>query len=1092
MPERLDEVPEALDAVPDEKNDVPEALFRVPDVESEVPEALVRVPGKSERATGRNVSTERFRFPPSRRPSLVKRLPCTLAVFRNRAHLLPSERVEERMSTPIDLPAPEADALFDETLANIRTPPPRATYRLQLQPGFGFDDARRVLPYLRALGVGAVYASPFFQAREGSTHGYDITRHDAVSEALGGEGAFERFAEALRTEGLGLVVDFVPNHMGIGSDNAWWVDVLENGPSSPYATFFDIDWRPYKQDLENKVLLPILGAPYGEVLEEGALVLEHFEGSFFVRYGPHRLPVNPRTYVDILDPMLEPLVHLFGDEDDRVLELQSIITGLVHLPPRTEKRRARVKERQREKEILKKRLTALLGESAEVRQALRDSIERLNGVRGVLASHDALHALLEQQAYRLSFWRTAAEEINYRRFFDINDLAAIRMEEPLVFERTHARLFKLYAEGIVTGIRIDHPDGLWDPGGYFAALQEGCFLTLCRRRSVEKTGSDAGFDALVPTLRERFRDSPETRPAYVLAEKILSRGESLPDAWPLDGTTGYDFAADVGRVFTDPAGETPLLALWRDFTGARRPFEELVYEKKKLVLDTSLASELTVLASVLDRLSERDRHTRDFTLGSLQNALREVIACFPVYRTYVTERTERVDERDRNAIEHAVSDAMARNAGVDASVYRFVENVLLLNAPPTAPEQTRKELHDFVLRFQQLTGPVMAKGVEDTAFYIWNPLVSLNEVGGEPERFALSVGRFHELNVRRQARYPASMLALSTHDTKRSADVRARIGVLSERPEAWKVAVEEAWREIAPYRTDAIGRLAPDENEVYLLLQTVVGTLPFEGAGGRGHAAWVERLVDYMRKATKEAKVHTSWINAAPDYDRAVERFVRKALDAASPLWKPLSPVCALTAFHGAFSSLSQTLLQLTCPGVPDVYQGNEGWDFSLVDPDNRRLVDYAQLRERLERVRFAQQDSDAASALVETYTDGRLKTLVTHGALTARARLPAVFARGARYEPLDAEGEKAPHVVAFLRAHAAETIGVVVPRLTARLADGALVPPMGTLWENTRVSLPQGKWLNLLTGQTHSSDGSSLVSALLDRLPVALLERRT
>lgn len=994
------------------------------------------------------------------------------------------------MDIPFDPPASLADELFEEALRAAQVEPPRATYRLQLQPGFGFAEARQALSHVRTLGASDVYTSPFFKARDGSTHGYDITSHAEVNPSLGGETGFHALCDGLRQRGLGLVVDFVPNHMGVGSDNAWWVDVLENGPSSPFASFFDIDWHPYKTDLENKVLLPILGAPYGEVLEEGALVLEHESGSFFVRYGGHKLPVNPRTYVDILEPVLSPLVDAFGDEDDRVLELQSIITGLVHLPTRTEQRRARIKERQREKEILKKRLTALLGESPEAREALEDAIRRLNGLRGIPASYDALHTLLEQQAYRLSFWRTAAEEINYRRFFDINDLAAIRMEEPVVFERTHALLFRLFETGLVHGIRIDHPDGLWDPGGYFAALQEGCFLTHCRRTWKERHPSETDtFDALVPRLRERFERSPEARPAYVLAEKILARGETLPSSWPIDGTTGYDFAADVGRVFTDPSGETPLMALWSAVAGPQLSFEELVYEKKKLVLDTSLASELTVLASYLDRLSERDRHTRDFTLGSLQNALREVIACFPVYRTYVTARTERVDDRDRQAVEQAVREAMQRNAGVDASVYRFVRDVLLLNTPSTTPEETRRALHDFALRFQQLTGPVMAKGVEDTAFYIWNPLVSLNEVGGEPERFALSVSAFHELNRKRQARFPTAMLALSTHDTKRSADVRARIGVLSERPDAWREAVEEVKRVTERFRSDADGRLAPDWNEAYLLFQTVVGTLPFDGPG---HDSWVERLVQYMRKATKEAKVHTSWINAAPDYDRAVERFVRSALAPDSPIWAPLDAIRRETAFHGAFSSLSQTLLQLTSPGVPDVYQGNESWDFSLVDPDNRRLVDYTKLTCDLDDVRQRLGKRDAAEALVSSFADGRIKMFVTHGALLLRHKRPEVFGRDAEYHPIESTGEKALHVVAFIRRTGDAEIAVVVPRLTARLSEGRLVPPQGEIWGDTRVALPSGEWRNPLTGDSFASDGTLALTELLARFPVALLERRT
>lgn len=996
-----------------------------------------------------------------------------------------------------------AEELFEEVLHALRRAGPRvplATYRLQLHAGFGFEDAVSVLDHLATLGVSDVYTSPFLRARAGSQHGYDITSHEEANPELGGAEGLAHFTQALAHRKLGLVLDFVPNHMGVGSDNAWWMDVLENGPSSLFAPYFDIDWCPHKADLENKVLLPILGDPYGRVLERGELVLRHEQGAFFIDYWAHRLPVNPRTYVRVLEPTLAPLIAALGDEDESVLELQSILTGLRHLPPRTELHRARVKERRREKEILKRRLTALLETSTDVAHAIDASVERINGQQGVPDSYNALEGLLEDQSYRLSFWRTAAEEINYRRFFDINDLAAIRVERPEVFHASHAFLFQLMRNDVVTGIRIDHPDGLWDPGGYFQALQRRFFLERCRKHLSALRGEDDVddlFELLIPYLTSRWEREVESaptssaaRPTYLLVEKILSRGESLPASWPVHGTTGYDFAADVGAVFTDPEGDAPLTRTWTAFAGRQPAFDELVYRKKKLVLETSLASELTVLSSHLDRLSERDRHTRDFTLGSLRSALREVIACFPVYRTYVTGKTIEVDERDRRAVLAAVRAASKRNAGVDASIFLFIRDLLLLDAPSSAPPETLGQLREFVLHFQQLTGPVMAKGLEDTTFYIWNKLVSLNEVGGEPERFGLDVPSFHRTNAERQERWPYTMLGLSTHDTKRSADVRARIGVLSEITSDWTDALTAAAQANIAFKRDADGLLAPDRNEEYLLYQTVLGALPFEGPGGDEHAVWVERLVAYMLKATKEAKVHTSWINAAPDYDAALERFVRDALAADSPMWSALADIAGKVAFHGAFSSLSQTLLQLTSPGVPDIYQGNESWDFSLVDPDNRRPVDYQSLRQRLNDVREHRQVQGYARGLVDSYEDGRIKTLVVHAALDVRRRHPDVFGVASKYVPLDTVGEQERHVVAFSRESASSQIVAVAPRLTARLASGHRKAPLAELWTNTNVHVPQGSWRDVFTLDEHQSNGTLSMTRLLAHFPVALLER--
>lgn len=1005
----------------------------------------------------------------------------------------------------------DADSLFDAVATRLRETGarlPRATYRLQLSGQLSFRDVEALLPYFRELGVSHLYFSPLLHARPDSPHGYDLVDHNALDPALGSSEAFDQLARRMSEYGLCAVLDFVPNHMGVGPQNAWWMDVLENGPSSLYSPFFDIDWTPLKSELSNKVLLPILGDHYGRVLENGELVLRCDQGGFFVHYWEHVLPVNPRTYPSILEPMLEELVPALGEEHDAVLELQSIITGFEHLPARTESRRAKVIERRREKEILKRRLATLLEESPHVARALENRLVHLNGSKDDPRSFDDLDNILEQQGYRLSFWRVAAEEINYRRFFDINDLAAIRMERPEVFTQAHRLVFDLLGSGRIHGLRIDHPDGLWDPRGYFAALQRNHFAELCRHHLLATARADGArsqleesFAKLRPTIAELFErarmeepDSPLAKPLYIVAEKILSRGETLPEDWPVHGTSGYEFAIAVGGLFVDRTSESALTECYERFTGLHLDFESLVYQKKKLVLQTSMASELNVLAHALNRLSERDRHSRDFTLGLLTDALREVIACFPVYRTYVTEDTEVIAEHDRLAVARAIRHAWRRNPTTDASVYRFLRAILMLEVPPTVPPEDHALWREFVMRFQQLTGPVMAKGLEDTAFYVYNRLVSLNEVGGEPERFGLSVPAFHRANQQRQRTWPYSLLSTSTHDTKRSEDVRARISVLSELPAEWSESVN-AWSRIAePFRTELDQQTAPDRNEEYLLYQTLVGSSPFERPTGEALERYTDRIVGYMHKATKEAKVNTSWVNANPDYDSAVERFVRKLLQSPS-FWEAFEPFARKVAWHGMWGALAQTLLKFTSPGVPDLYQGNEIWDFSLVDPDNRRPVDFTSRASTLAALRERTDREQLASELVSTARDGRIKLHVTVTALETRRRLPDLFGGRGAYVPLEPVGRHTEHLVTFSRRHGESEVVVVVPRMTARLLGGRLEAPLGEVWKDTWIPVAEGRFRDLFTGrEVHpvEADGGSVlrVDQVLATFPVALLER--
>ena len=627
---------------------------------------------------------------------------------------------------------------------------PSSTYRLQFNRGFTFRQARAIVPYLHALGISDCYASPYFQARAESLHGYDITDHNKLNDAIGSRAEYNAWVAELHACGMGQVLDFVPNHMGIGEpQNLWWADVLENGPSSAYAAYFDIDWQPLKSELRDKVLIPILGDQYGRVLERGELRVHFDGGRFFLRYFDHEFPIAPGTYRHVLQIALEQLSK-YKDEEFYA-ELQSILTALEYLPRRTEMDPERIAERTREKEIIKRRLERRCQEAPLVQRAIEKALTKINGTPGDPRSFDALDALLTDQAYRLAFWRVAAEEINYRRFFDINDLAAIRMEVPEVFDEAHRLLLELVAAGAVTGLRIDHPDGLYLPNEYFEKLQQ---------RAAETRGISLPNDR---------------RAIYLVVEKILSGDEQLRADWPVHGTTGYDFMNDAIGVLIDASAERAITRTFHKFIGHSLHFGHLVYAKKRLVMRLSLANDVNVLGAMLDRLSEKNRWYRDYTLDALTLAVRETIACFPVYRTYLAPGRP-VSEADRAVIERAVATAKRRNPALEESVFNFLRDILLFRFPENLEAAAREEHVHFVLKFQQITGPIMAKGLEDTAFYIYNRLAALNEVGGEPQRFGLGVEGFHQRNRERQERWPATMLATSTHDSKRSEDVRARMG----------------------------------------------------------------------------------------------------------------------------------------------------------------------------------------------------------------------------------------------------------------------------------------------------------------------------
>lgn len=988
---------------------------------------------------------------------------------------------------------------------------PAATYRMQMNQGFRFADATALIPYLHRLGVTHCYASPYLKAVKGSTHGYDLVDHGQLNPEVGSEQDFEKFVSTLREHSMGHILDFVPNHMGVASnDNLWWQDVLENGPSSQYASYFDIDWSPLKSDLIHKVLLPVLGDQFGRVLENQQLKLEFAEGAFTLAYYERQFPIAPRTYALVLSHRLEELTALLGAENPEVLEYQSILTSLHHLPPRDTTDPAQRAERDREKEVVKRRLRTLCEQSPQVLEFVQQNVQEFNGTPGDPRSFDLLEKLLEQQAYRLSHWRVASDEINYRRFFDVNGLAAVCMEQPEVFAKAHAFIGKLIADGQLDGLRIDHADGLYDPAGYLRGLQVERWLQFCHSEYQRITPNLAEetrlpWESFVPRLRADAMNKYQSRNAtdepkslYVVVEKILEPKEKLPLDWPVAGTSGYDFLADVNSLFVDPQHEQAFTAIYEKFIGEKVHFEEMVYRCKRLIMRVSMSSESHALGHQLDRISECQRWSQDFTLNGLTLALRELVACFPVYRTYIVG--EQVQERDRVYIEQAVARAKRRNPAVSPEVYDFIRDVLLMKNLERATEKEKQLRLQFVGRFQQFTGPMMAKAVEDTAFYRYMRLISLNEVGGDPRRFGLTPAAFHQQNVERQNRYPHSLIALSTHDTKRSEDVRARVNALSEIPSRWKdCALRWArWNKRKKIKVD--NELAPSRNDEYLLYQTLVGTWPAVPPTGVALEEYIERLCQYMTKAQREAKEQSSWISPNESYEKATHEFIRAILstEPASAFRVDFEPFADLVMRWGWWNSLSQTMLKLTCPGVPDTYPGTEVWSLRLVDPDNRRPVNFTQLDQQLTALERRTQDPGRAALLknlVERATDGNAKMFLHQQALQSRRDFPDLFTIG-KYIPLQVAGTQAEHVFAFARIHHDAQAIVIVPRLIASLVPGGQAPVSDSVWMDAAVLLPEelrGEgWSDVLAGDVWDLHADRLhAGQALANFPVSLWLRR-
>lgn len=915
---------------------------------------------------------------------------------------------------------------------------PSATYRLQFSKQFRFADAQALVPLLHRLGISHIYASPIFQARAGSEHGYDVTNPARLNPELGSREEFNSFTAALQHHGMGLVLDIVPNHMAVSEENEWWVDVLENGTGSPYSGFFGVDWGPdFTMAEMDQIYLPILGDPFWRVLEWGHLKVGFNERGFFVSYYAHHLPLDPATYNVVLNGSDAPVL-----DDEQSAEWQRILETIRLLPRRVATKWELVEGRLRAKEELKQRLWDMYQRVPAVKEYIDRRVSALNVPAGPECD-SPLEQLLSLQPYRLAYWRVAREKINYRRFFDVTDLIGIRAEMPNVFAATHALALELVAQGHATGLRVDHIDGLVHPREYLERL--------------------------------RAAAGPDT---YLVVEKITLGNEELPRPWPVQGTTGYDFLAAVNGAFAHQPGLAELDRFYREFTGCDEDFAAFCYRNKKLVMEELFRGEVLHLGDVLVTLSEMDRRARDISPDSLRSALREVTACLPVYRTY-TESFE-VSARDLGVVRRAMDCARAHRPDLSESL-EFVERVLRLRCPPSLDQTQRDTWLRFVRRWQQLTGPIMAKGVEDTTFYQYNRLLSLNEVGGDLQ--PLSIAEFHERMRLRREYWPHTMNASATHDTKRGEDVRARLNVLAELSAEWTALVQHWHKLNEPRQVQGI----PAPNEEYFLYQILAGAWPLCDTDV---PQFQERLTAYLQKASREAKSQSSWFHPNEQFEKSLQQFAQQLVQAgnADEFGRQFREFVQRVSYYGALNSLSQLLLKATCPGVPDFYQGTGMWDLSLVDPDNRRPVDYGRREHELHEALTHRSVED----LIERWDDGAIKLFLTYKLLQFRASQKQLFLDGS-YEPLTITGERADNLIAFARRTDSDWILVLAPRFFSQLSNGGRQTPLGSdAWRDTKLTLPAGapkSWRNVITGESLQVQQAPTltVSEAMQRFPVAL-----
>jgi (1->4)-alpha-D-glucan 1-alpha-D-glucosylmutase len=942
---------------------------------------------------------------------------------------------------------------------------PSSTYRIQLNAEFRFSDVRNILDYLHELGISDVYLSPILASRKGSNHGYDVIDPTRLNPELGSEEEFAALQTDLQARGMGLLIDIVPNHMAASVENPWWMDVLENGAQSAFAAFFDIEWHPHARSLEGRILLPILGRPFGEALDSGEIALVYTDGGFFLQYFETLLSVSPRSYYEILNHRPERLKERLAEDSPAYHEYAGILASALELARADRRAADTAAERRLRFEAARDRLRAIVNSSQEVAQLMAENVTKINGKQGDAASFGSLQRLLAEQNYKLAFWQNLNESINYRRFFTIADLVGVRVEDPFVFEATHGYILRLVSKTPCAGLRIDHIDGLRDPLAYLNKLQE----------------------------RVAANEPHQQSCSHVLVEKILALHETLPPDWPVSGTTGYDYLNQANGIFVNPEGARQLEDIYADFIGRRQDFCDVLYQKKKLVMNTLLGVEMRTLGRQLAELAAEDRYARELDRRFLIDALIEVTACLPVYRTYI--RNMDVPSQAASYIGDAVKAARKRAQHLTPGYFNFVREVLLLLNPPHVLPDQREARLAFVMRWQQLTGPIVAKGFEDTSLYVYHPLLSLNDVGGNPKPSeAPSPETFFSFLQERHRDWPGSLDATSSHDTKRSEDVRARLNVLSEIPDEWNERLDR-WANLnAKYKEQAGSHLAPDRNEEYYLYQTLLGVWPLEQ---QGFSTLLERVQAHLVKATREAMVHTRWTRPNQAHEDALQNFAARILSQENhEFLKDFREFETKIAYFGMINGLSQALLKIAAPGIADFYQGSELWDLRLVDPDNRGSIDFTTRADALKGIMAeeAKAPESLVGNLLDHWSDGRIKLFLISQALRFRREHASVFHEG-EFLSLQATGCHAQNVISFVRRAGSKSVLVAVPRWLSQLPVGREALRFG--WCDTRVTLPPDlphRWRNTLTGGDEQSqnqnDGTCFLAAdLFRQFPVAFFE---
>lgn len=924
---------------------------------------------------------------------------------------------------------------------------PIATYRLQFNPAFGFKDALAIVEYLHELGISDVYASPIFKARKGSPHGYDVVDPTQLNPELGSEKEFELLIEELQDHNMGWLQDIVPNHMAYDGENQLLMNVLENGQGSQYFYWFGIDWNHFYESIRGRVLAPFLGGLYGECLENSEIQLRYDDTGLSVSYFSLKFPLKIESYGKVFTHNLGILKRRLGSDHPDFTKFLGILYAVKNLPPREE-----VSELTDQIRFIKRMLWELYSTNKEIRKFIEDNIETFNGKKGSIESFHLLDSLLAEQNFRLAFWKFATEEINYRRFFNINELICLRTEDENVFHHSHGLIFQLIDQKWFTGLRIDHLDGFYDPTSY------------------------------LNRMRTRTGDT------YMVVEKILALDEDLPSLWPIQGTTGYDFMNYVNGLFCAKKNEREFKKIYARFSGLRTACDDIVHDKKRLIIEKYMTGDVDNLAQMMKKISSRDIHGNDITLYGLKRAIVEILTFFPVYRTYISVDT--LSKTDRFYITEAIRRARERNPGFSYEL-SFIGRFLLLDFRENLTEEERVECLNFVMRFQQLTGPLMAKGSEDTALYVYNNLLSLNEVGGNPNRFGISLSEFHNFNWKRADLWPHTMNATSTHDTKRGEDMRARLNVLSEIPEEWENTIKNFSNINRRKKRIVNGINVPDRNDEYFLYQTLIGAFPFYE---REYPAFLERLKDYIIKAVREAKIHTGWLKPDTDYENAYISFIERILKPfeKNKFLRAFLPFQRKVAFYGILNSLSQTLIKITSPGIPDLYQGTEHWDLSFVDPDNRRPVNFKKRISFQRRIRENHSGDflPLISELLLTKEDSKIKHFLIYRALQARKGRAEVFQKGI-YLPVDVGGRYKDHVVAFARRSEKKWAITLTPRLLTTLVKEEEYPLGRQIWNDTQILAVEGfpdRWRNALTGELIEGGRRLLVGDILKHFPVALL----